>query len=789
MSVNLKYKHQQKTFELMKEELNQYGKVAFSYPTGCGKSFPPLKYIEEVLKSEETKDSNILIVVPYNIIASQFRDYIKQYVDDGIKRLKDKKIMVITYAKLALLMKYSKNHKFDIGIFDEAQMLGATTYEPAFDAFEQQNEDVRVIAMTATPERMDGRNMLYEKFGKHVVYEMSLTEALSGSKEGEVILKAPKYFRVISQLKPLISKYEERINSIDDSNRKSRISEKYRRLSSIVNNAPSIQDVIFEAFEKRNGKYIVYCKNRKEMFQMIERCQKIFGKVNTNIQIDYLLSKDNEGSGKTLAQNLKTLKEFEQRKYNDSLQLLFCIDMLNLGKHIDGEKINGEVFFRETKSAQVYKQQMGRIMIPEDNGDTKVIVDAVNNWLRQIDAFYELVQALESGNQNNKNNNYELFKLMPEEIEFLDLLREIGEELNFNCFGTYEQIVDWLETHDGKMPQGNLKQNGLYIKMENLEEERLDEVRLYGRWLNCPERKMLDKYIGVEIEDIPELDEMKEKIQKLRSYGLGLRLPNTYERLMEWLDMHDGKMPKAASTFRDEDGNYIKSEDMTEKQLEEKKLYDAWVRSKEKKLLEKYKEVPVEEIPESEEMKEKIKTLREYGLGITLYEEYINFLEKYNRTPREGIRRNGRTLGKDEITEEQRYEKSLHYRWGKSEIRKISDIYSGQPIELVPIEFREKISELRKFGIGTRDVRPLIEKMVDFAKEHKGRTPYVYAGFSPDELPNELYNERLLGNEWNTSKLKKMAEEYSEIELNKVPKEWRSQIRKITRSRYRTRYF
>ena len=697
--------------------------------------------------------------------------------------------MVITYAKLALLMKYSKNHKFDIGIFDEAQMLGATTYEPAFDAFEQQNEDVRVIAMTATPERMDGRNMLYEKFGKHVVYEMSLTEALSGSKEGEVILKAPKYFRVISQLKPLISKYEERINSIDDSNRKSRISEKYRRLSSIVNNAPSIQDVIFEAFEKRNGKYIVYCKNRKEMFQMIERCQKIFGKVNTNIQIDYLLSKDNEGSGKTLAQNLKTLKEFEQRKYNDSLQLLFCIDMLNLGKHIDGEKINGEVFFRETKSAQVYKQQMGRIMIPEDNGDTKVIVDAVNNWLRQIDAFYELVQALESGNQNNKNNNYELFKLMPEEIEFLDLLREIGEELNFNCFGTYEQIVDWLETHDGKMPQGNLKQNGLYIKMENLEEERLDEVRLYGRWLNCPERKMLDKYIGVEIEDIPELDEMKEKIQKLRSYGLGLRLPNTYERLMEWLDMHDGKMPKAASTFRDEDGNYIKSEDMTEKQLEEKKLYDAWVRSKEKKLLEKYKEVPVEEIPESEEMKEKIKTLREYGLGITLYEEYINFLEKYNRTPREGIRRNGRTLGKDEITEEQRYEKSLHYRWGKSEIRKISDIYSGQPIELVPIEFREKISELRKFGIGTRDVRPLIEKMVDFAKEHKGRTPYVYAGFSPDELPNELYNERLLGNEWNTSKLKKMAEEYSEIELNKVPKEWRSQIRKITRSRYRTRYF
>lgn len=378
MSVNLKYKHQQKTLELMKKELDEYGKAAFSYPTGCGKSFPPLKYIEEVLDSEETKDSNILIVVPYNIIASQFRDYIKKYVDDGKERLKDKKIMVITYAKLALLMKYAKNHKFDIGIFDEAQMLGATTYEPAFDNLEQQNEDVKIIAMTATPERMDGRNMLYEKFGKRVVYEMSLTEALSGSKEGEVILKAPKYFRVISQLKPVISKYEERIDKIDNSNRKSKLLEKYRRLSSIVSNAPSMEDIISEALERKNGKYIVYCKNRKEMFQMMERCQETFGKVNTNIQIDYLLSKDNEGSGKTLAQNLKTLKEFEQREYNDNLQLLFCIDMLNLGKHIDGEKINGEIFFRETNSNQVYKQQIGRIMIPEDSGDTKVIIDAVN---------------------------------------------------------------------------------------------------------------------------------------------------------------------------------------------------------------------------------------------------------------------------------------------------------------------------------------------------------------------------------------------------------------------------
>ena len=73
------------------------------------------------------------------------------------------------------------------------------------------------------------------------------------------------------------------------------------------------------------------------------------------------------GTGKTTPQNLKSLREFEESEYNDTLQLLFCVDMLNLGKHIDGEKLDGEVFFRETYSSQVYKQQMGRIMVPEDN--------------------------------------------------------------------------------------------------------------------------------------------------------------------------------------------------------------------------------------------------------------------------------------------------------------------------------------------------------------------------------------------------------------------------------------
>lgn len=46
MPVELKWKHQQKTYELMKQELKRTGKAAYVFPTGAGKSFPALKYKE-----------------------------------------------------------------------------------------------------------------------------------------------------------------------------------------------------------------------------------------------------------------------------------------------------------------------------------------------------------------------------------------------------------------------------------------------------------------------------------------------------------------------------------------------------------------------------------------------------------------------------------------------------------------------------------------------------------------------------------------------------------------------
>ena len=146
---------------------------------------------------------------------------------------------------------------------------------------------------------------------------------------------------------------------------------------------------------------------------------------------------------------------------------------------------------------------------------------------------------------------------------------------------TYEQVAEWLETHEGKLPSTGKKATK-------------EEVNLYDRWYNTEERRKLDEYVGVSIEEIPE--EYREKIARLREYGLGEKKKTAYEEVIEWLETHEGKLP----------GNGKKAS------KEEKNLYQGWYNSEERKKLDEYAGVPIDEVPE--EYREKIAKLREFGI-------------------------------------------------------------------------------------------------------------------------------------------------------------------------------
>lgn len=139
-------------------------------------------------------------------------------------------------------------------------------------------------------------------------------------------------------------------------------------------------------------------------------------------------------------------------------------------------------------------------------------------------------------------------------------------------------------------------------------EEQLREVNLNQRYYLSEERKILEEYAGQPIENVPE--EYREKIARLREFGLGKKEKTLYEQVIEFLENHNGKLMRSTISAA---GKRLRNNEMTEDQKLEQSLYQRWARSEDRKILEAYAGQPIEDVPE--EYREKIARLREFGLG------------------------------------------------------------------------------------------------------------------------------------------------------------------------------
>ena len=162
-----------------------------------------------------------------------------------------------------------------------------------------------------------------------------------------------------------------------------------------------------------------------------------------------------------------------------------------------------------------------------------------------------------------------------------------------------DQIIEFLNKYN-RMPRGAICKNGEVLGVSRMSTEEQEETKLYSRWNSSKECKVLKKFAGKPIEEIPK--EYRESISKLREYGLGKKKMTTYEEVIEFLENHNGRMMRSSK------------ENNTQEQNEERKLYNRWIYSKEYKVLNEYSGRSLEEVPE--EYKEFISKMREYGYGL-----------------------------------------------------------------------------------------------------------------------------------------------------------------------------
>ena len=299
---------------------------------------------------------------------------------------------------------------------------------------------------------------------------------------------------------------------------------------------------------------------------------------------------------------------------------------------------------------------------------------------------------------------------VPEEYrEKIATLRKYGLEPKLKQEKTiYEQVIDFIEIH-GRQMKGNFHKKGRKaLTIEEMTEEQREEVNLYQRWRRTKECKILQKYVGQPIENVPE--EYREKIVTLRKYGLESRQrqeKSTYEQVIEFIETH-GQIMRGAIGNR---SKKLKNKEMTEEQKEEVNLYSRWRQSEEYKILQEYAGQPIENVPD--EYREKIATLRKYGIQPrqkhvkSTYEQVIEFIETYGRQMKSEFKEAGKRIKNKEMTEEQKEELNLYQRWRRTNEYKILQEYAGQPIENVPEEYREKIETLRKHGIEPKQHRKI----------------------------------------------------------------------------------
>lgn len=255
-------------------------------------------------------------------------------------------------------------------------------------------------------------------------------------------------------------------------------------------------DVIFDKhMTDRTGKYIVFCANYEHMHEMIELAPEWFAKVDKNPHLYTAYSDDPT-----------TSREFAAFKADNSehLKLLYCIDMLNEGVHV--ENICGVILLRPTVSPIIYKQQIGRALSASKKTNA-VIFDIVLNIenLYSIGAIEEEMQVAMTYYRSlglNEEIINEQFRVIDEVRDCIALFDKLNDSLTASWDLMFKAAKEYYEEN------GNLNVPKRYVTEQGFS---------LGSWLNTQRLVRTGKSMGILTgEQIKKLDSIGMRWESVR---------------------------------------------------------------------------------------------------------------------------------------------------------------------------------------------------------------------------------------------------------------------------------
>ena len=300
----------------------------------------------------------LYIVHEGSILMKSFETFQKVFGSDhtygvynGESKEFDADFVFSTNVTMANSLELFSRTTWDYLIIDECHHAAASTYQKILNYFEPQF----LLGITATPERMDGEDIL-GLFDQNVPYELRLRDAIING------LVVPfKYYGIRDELieygikETRGHKFIEQFSEDKHVEFISRMIEKHR-------------------IPGQKLKALAFCRDISHAIRMSQAMDEYY-------HTAYLTGKN------TIGERIRTYKDL-QDDFAD-LEILFTVDILNEGVDIPG--VNMVLFLRPTESQTIFIQQLGRGLRKYEGKSYVTVLDFIgNDYKRSVQIAFAL---------------------------------------------------------------------------------------------------------------------------------------------------------------------------------------------------------------------------------------------------------------------------------------------------------------------------------------------------------------------------------------------------------------
>lgn len=471
------FKHNSDAYESALTLLKREKKAAVIHPTGTGKSFIGFKLCED------HPDVTVCWLSPSEYI---FQTQLENWVAAG--GTQPQNIIFITYAKL-ILMGEEERKAICPGyiVLDEFHRAGSEIWGSSVKKLLLQYADTPILGLSATNIRYldNQRDMADELFDGHIASEITLGESIVRG-----ILNAPKYVLSIFSYQKDLEKYRAKIKRSKSKAVRDEAEQYLEALRRALAKADGMEEIFQKHMDDPHGKYIVFCANAEHMREMMEKANEWFRLVDKNPNIYSMYSEDPAARASFAA--------FKADNDSSRLRLLYCIDALNEGIHLDD--VSGVILLRPTVSPIVYKQQIGRALSASKKKNA-VIFDIVMNIenLYSIGMLEDEMQIAMTyyrslGNGEAIVNDH--FRIIDEVRDCRMLFEKLNDTLHASWDRMYEKAKEYF------LQKGNLAVPHHY---------KTEEGYSLGSWLQTQRKVRAGEQYGALTE---------KRIEKLDAIGM-----------------------------------------------------------------------------------------------------------------------------------------------------------------------------------------------------------------------------------------------------------------------------